>query len=333
MTQPAFLSGVPGVPDDFQTPLVLIALVLVPLLAIWYVLLQRNRRAAATAFAAPRMQASIAPRQPGWRRHLPMVFFLLAVLLLIASAARPEEVREVPVERASIALLTDVSGSMLATDVEPNRLIAAKRAARRFVESVPDRVNVGVVAFSSSATVLQSPTRDRLDVENAIDRLTVSGTTATGDAIRTTLSVLKTQPGENGRRPPSAIVLISDGKSVRGEDPVAVAREAARLRIPIYTVAFGTDAGTITTDGPNGTERVERVPPDPAALAEIAQVTGGETFAAQDADRLNAVYERLGSQLGTRDERTQTTLWFAAGGLVLLLIGAGLSVGLLGRPI
>jgi Ca-activated chloride channel family protein len=318
---------------SFAAPLVLLALAAVPLLALWYLLAQRNRRAAAAAFAAPRMQHAVAPRRPGWRRHLPMALFLLAVAALIVAAARPQRTEAVPIERASIVLLTDVSGSMLATDVQPNRLIAAKRAARRFVDRVPDKVNVGVIAFSTSATVLQSPTRDRLDVENAIDRLTVSGTTATGDAIRTALSVLKTQPGERGRRPPSAIVLISDGKSVRGEDPVTVAGEAARLRIPIYTVAFGTDAGTITTDGPDGQERVERVPPDPAALARIAEVTGAQTYSAQDADRLNTVYERLGSQLGTRDEKRQITAAFAAGGLLLLLAGAGLSLRWFGRPI
>jgi Ca-activated chloride channel homolog len=317
----------------FEDPWLLLLLLAVPLLAIWYVLAQRNRSASAAAFAAPRMQSSVAPRRPGGGRHLPIVVFLLAIAALLIAVARPETKKKVPVERASIVLLTDVSGSMLATDVDPNRLIAAKRAARRFVERVPREVNVGVIAFGSSATVLQSPTRDRLDVDNAIDRLSVRGTTATGDAIRTALSVLKTQPGERGRMPPSAIVLISDGKSVKGEDPVTVAAEAARLRIPIYTVAFGTDQGTITTPGPGGTERVERVPPDPVALARIAEVTGADTFSAQDAGRLNAVYERLGSQLGTREETRQITVWFAGAGLVLLLAGAGLSLGMFGRPI
>lgn len=319
---------------SFAAPLVLLALAAVPLLLVWYLLAQRNRSAAASAFAAPRMQAAVAPSRPGWRRHVPMLVFLLALATLIVAAARPQRTEAVPVERASIVLLTDVSGSMLATDVEPNRLIAAKRAARRFVDEVPRSVNIGVIAFNTTATVLQSPTRDRANVETAIDRLQVSGSTATGDAIRTALTVLRNQPGENGRRPPSAIVLISDGRSVRGEDPVNVAGEASRLRIPIYTVAFGTDAGTITVpDARTGDDRTEPVPPDPAALAQIAEVTGGETYTAASADRLNTVYERLGSQLGTRDEERQITAAFAAGGLLLLLAGAGLSLRWFGRPI
>src|SRR5262249_16230965 len=151
--------------------------------------------------------------------------------------------------------------------------IAAKRAARRFVDEVPRQVNVGVISYNTTATVLQSPTRDRASVETAIDRLNVSGTTATGDAIRTATSVLRSQPGVAGGRPPPAIVLIPEGVWVRGSDPIAAAQEAARLRIPIYTVAFGTDAGTITVPDPRtGSERTERVPPDPASLAQIAEV-------------------------------------------------------------
>lgn len=318
---------------SFAAPLVLLALAALPLLAVWYLLAQRNRRAAAAAFASPALQPAVAPRRPGWRRHVPMLVFLVALAALVFAAARPQRTVAVPVERAAIALVTDVSGSMEATDVAPNRLIAAKRAARRFVGKVPRSVNVGVVAFNNHATVLQSPTRDRADVELAIDRLAVSGSTATGEAIATAVDMLRGTPGEGGRRPPSAIVLISDGESVLGRDPLVAAAEARRLRIPIYTVAFGTDGGTIRTVRPDGTTRTEAVPPDPASLAQIAEATGGETFTAETADGLSAVYERLGSQLGTRDEERQITTAFAAGGLVLLLAGAALSLRWFGRPI
>ena len=318
---------------SFAAPLVLLALAVLPLLAAWYLLEQRNRSAAASAFASPRMQPAVAPNRPGWRRHVPMAVFLLAIAVLIVAAARPERTVAVPVERASIALVTDVSGSMLATDVQPNRMIAAKRAARRFVDEVPKTVNLGVISFNNTATVLQSPTRSRADVLTAIDRLAVSGGTATGEAIATATEMLRNQPGENGRRPPSAIVLISDGTSANGRDPIEAAAEARRLRIPIYTVAFGTDQGTITVPGRDGTERTERVPPDPTALAQIAEMTGGETFTADSADRLDTVFERLGSQLGTRDEKRQVTAAFAAGGLLLLLAGAGVSLRWFGRPI
>lgn len=319
---------------SFAAPLVLLALLALPLLAAWYLLQQRSRRAAGAAFAAPRMQAAVAPNRPGWRRHVPMAIFLLATGILVLAAARPQRTVAVPVERASIALVTDVSGSMLATDVAPNRMIAAKRAARRFVDEVPRSVNVGVIAFNNTATVLQSPTRSRDDVLLAIDRLSVSGGTATGEAIHTATEVLASQPGERGRRPPAAIVLISDGTATNGRDPLEAAAEARRLRIPIYTVAFGTDHGTITVpDRSTGAERTERVPPDPVSLEQIAAATGGEAFTADSADKLNTVYERLGSQLGTRDEERQVTAAFAAGGFLLLLAGAGFSLRWFGRPI
>ncbi|HEX5146837.1 MAG TPA: VWA domain-containing protein [Conexibacter sp.] len=317
----------------FAAPLVLLALLALPLLLVWYLQQQHARRAAAAAFAAPRLQPSVAPRRPRWRRHLPMLAFALALALLVLAAARPQRTVAVPVEHAAIMLATDVSGSMLATDVQPSRLIAAKRAARAFLDGVPARVNVGVLAFNNHATVLQSPTRSRSDARAAIDRMQVSGGTATGEAIATALTALQNAPGENGRRPPGAIVLISDGTSTYGRDPIEVAQEAARLHIPIYTVALGTAQGTIHVPDRAGDERLVRVPPDPQSLAAIAHASGGESFTAQTTDGLSAVYEHLGSQLGRRDEHRQVTAAFAAGGLVLLLAGAGLSLRWFGRLI
>jgi Ca-activated chloride channel family protein len=145
--------------------------------------------------------------------------------------------------------------------------------------------------------------------------------------------MLRGVPGEDGRRPPAAIVLISDGESTSGRDPLETAAEARRLRIPIYTVAFGTEQGTITTQQRDGTTRVENVPPDADSLQQIADATGGQTFTAETAGGLEAVYERLGSQLGTRAEERQITTAFAAGGLVLLLAGATMSLSWFGRPI
>jgi Ca-activated chloride channel family protein len=311
---------------SFGAPLVLLALLALPLLLVWYAQQQRVRRAAATAFAAPALMGSVAPRRPRWRRHLPMLAFVLALALLVLAAARPQRTVAVPVEHAAIMLATDVSGSMLATDVEPSRLIAAKRAARAFLDRVPARVNVGVLAFNNHASVLQSPTRSRGDARAAIDRMAVSGGTATGEAIASAVTALRNVPGASGRRPPGAIVLISDGTSTYGRDPLTEARTAARLHIPIYTVALGTDHGTIRVPGRDGEQQTERVPPDPASLAAIAHASGGETFTAATTDGLDAVYQRLGSQLGRRDVHRQVTAAFAAGGLVLLLAGAGLSL-------
>jgi Ca-activated chloride channel family protein len=319
---------------SFAAPLVLIALIAVPLLITWYVRHQRGRSKAAAAFVMPAMVPSVAPRSPRWRRHLPMLAFALALALLVLAAARPQRTVAVPVERASIMLATDVSGSMLATDVSPSRLIAAKRAARTFLGQVPKAVNVGVLAFNNHATVLQSPTRSRADARAAIDRMAVSGGTATGEAIASAMTALHNVPGENGRRPPGAIVLISDGTSTYGRDPLEAARLAARSHVPIYTVALGTDHGTIRVPGKAGQQdRVERVPPDPRALAAIAHASGGQSFTAASTDGLDAVYERLGSQLGRRDVHRQVTAAFAAGGLVLLLAGAALSLRWFGRLI
>lgn len=319
---------------SFGAPLVLIALLALPLLGAWYVLQQRTRRAAAAAFAAPRLQPSVAPRRPGWRRHLPMLAFALALAILVLAAARPQRTVAVPVEHAAIMLATDISGSMLAADVRPNRLIAAKRAGRAFLDAVPRSVNVGVLAFNNHAAVLQSPTRSRAAARAAIDAMAVSGGTATGEAIYAAVGSLRQVPGTDGRRAPGAIVLISDGTATSGRNPLSAAALARRLHIPIYTVALGTARGTIRVkDARGGGTHVVRVPPDPAALAAIARVSGGRAFTAANAGGLSAVYERLGSQLGHRHVKRQVTSAFAAGGIALLLAGAAMSLRWFGRLI
>jgi Ca-activated chloride channel family protein len=318
---------------SFGAPLVLLALVLVPALVFWYVRHQATRRRAAAAFAAPALLASVAPRRPGFRRHAPMLAFALALAILIVAAAKPERTVAVPVERASIMLVTDVSGSMQATDVKPSRLVAARRAARAFVEDVPREVNVGVLAFNGRPRVLQSPTAERADVFAALARLQPSGGTATGEAIESAVRTLRTPTARGGKPPPGAIVLISDGASVKGKDPVEAATEARRAKIPVYTVALGTPGGTIEVPRPGGAGGTEtrRVPPDPESLAQVARASGGDTFAADDAGELERVYERLGSQLTTEKQKRQMTAGFAGGALVLLLAGAGMSLAWFGR--
>jgi Ca-activated chloride channel family protein len=313
---------------SFAAPLVLFALLAVPVLIAAYLTHERRRRAGAAAFAAPQLQPSVAPNRPGWRRHAPMIAFGLAIVALIVAAAKPQHTVAVPVERASIMLATDVSGSMTATDVQPTRLVAAKRAAQRFVSSVPARVNVGVMAFNQAANVLQSPTTDRAAVNDAINRMRSSGTTATGDAIATATRILRNGPG--ARRTPAAIVLLSDGASQRGQDPVAAAQAAKKAHIPIYTVALGTASGTIKVRTRGGTRTVP-VPPDPASLAQIARASGGKSFTAETASGLKQVYAKLGSQLGHRNEKRQLTSTLAGGGLVLLLAGAAMSLAWFGR--
>jgi Ca-activated chloride channel family protein len=318
---------------SFASPLALLALAALPVLALAYLGQQRGRRAAAAAFASPALQASVAPRRPGFRRHLPMFVFLLAIAALIFAAAKPQRTVAVPVERASIMLANDVSGSMTATDVKPTRLAAAQRAAKSFLAKVPKRVNVGLLAFNDSARVLQSPTTDRDAVNTAIDNMTVSGGTATGNAIATATSVLSKSPGVGKKAPPAAIVLLSDGASTRGQDPVAAAQAARKLHIPVYTVVLGTSEGTITVKKSDGTTQTVRVPPDPQSLAQIARASGAASFTAPTASGLKQVYEKLGSQLGHKKQKHQVTTAFAGGGLALLLAGAAMSLAWFGRLI
>jgi Ca-activated chloride channel family protein len=320
---------------SFAAPLVLIALAAIPVLIVLYGGVQRDRRRAASAFAAPALAASVVPRRPGWRRHAPMLVVLIAIAALVVAAAKPQRSVAVPVERASIMLVTDVSGSMQATDVKPTRLEAARAAARRFVREVPKGVNVGVMALSSKPRVLSSPTRDRDAVYAALDQLTPRGGTGTGEAIQAATRILNRAPGVNGKRPPAAIVLISDGSSTGDVDPVAAAQAARKVRIPIYTVALGTAQGTITVPRPGGAGGTEtrQVPPDPQSLSEIAKASGGKTYTAADADKLKDVYERLGSLLGTKKEKREITAGFAGGGLALLLLGAAMSLRWFGRLI
>jgi Ca-activated chloride channel family protein len=317
----------------FATPAALAGLLAVPLVVAWYLAEQRRRRAGAAAFAAPALQPSVMPRRPGWRRHAPAVALALALAVLIVAAARPQRTVAVPVEQASILLATDVSGSMTATDVKPTRLAAAKRAALRFAASVPSQVSIGVIAFNGAPAVLQSPTRDRSAVRSAIARMRSSGGTATGEAIAQAVRVLAA-PAGGGRPAPSAVVLLSDGKSTRGRDPIAAARAAGKAHIPVYTVALGTAAGTITVPRPGGKgTEVRTVPPDPQALADIARASGARSFTAQSATGLAAVYRQLGSRLSHRKERRQVTAAFAGAGLALLLAGAGMSLAWFGRII
>jgi Ca-activated chloride channel family protein len=181
--------------------------------------------------------------------------------------------------------------------------------------------------------VLQSPTTDRFELNRAIDSMQPSGGTAAGEAILASIRSLSQRAGEGGRRPPAAIVLLSDGATTSGTDPAAAAREAKRLKIPVYPVSLGTDEGTITVPRSGGGTETKPVPPDPEAMAEVARLSGGRDFTADTAADLREVYERLGSQLSYRDEKRQVTAAFAGGGLVLLLAAGAMSLRWFGRLI
>jgi Ca-activated chloride channel family protein len=306
---------------SFAAPGYLLALLLVPVAVAGYREARRRRRRYAVRFPAFDTLMAVAPRGPDWRGHAPAALFLLALTGLVLALAKPERTVAVPVERASVVLVTDVSRSMQATDVSPSRLEAARGAADSFLGRVPDELRVGLVAFSDTAQTLQTPTTEHDDVRVALASLDTIAGTATGAGLKTALADLQigTTPD---RRPPSAIVLLSDGSATDGDAAFTAAREARRLRIPIYTVALGTPDGSVVL--PDG--RRLSVPPDPEALQRIAATSGGDAFQAQDSDELGAVYDRLGSQIGSRREQREITSTFA--GIALLLL-AGAVVGTL----
>jgi Ca-activated chloride channel homolog len=315
---------------SFLHPVILVALVAIPVLIWWYVGQQRRRAQAASAFAAPKLAASVTPQRPRWRRHVPMLVLLLALAVLILAAARPQRVEAVPVNTASIMLANDTSGSMAATDVAPTRLRAAQRAATSFLANVPDSVRVGLLEFNSKVTVLQSPTTDHDFVRSALTQLKVTGGTAIGDAIRISLRMLTASRQAGTKPPPAAIVLLSDGGSDVGSDPITAAQQAAADHIPIYTVVLGTAHGTVREKRASGTVTVP-VPPDPRELQQIASISHGESFTATDAQKLDTVYKRLGSQLAHKKVKREITSTFAGGGLALLVLGAVASLTWFGR--
>lgn len=308
---------------SFQAPFFLLALALLPFAIAAYVDSQRRRRRYAVRYPAVGTLA-VLPRHAGWWRHLPAVLYVLALGALVVALARPEATVAVDREQASVVLATDSSGSMQATDVAPNRMTAVRRAASEFLDEVPGEIRVGMVAFSSSAQTLQTPTTDRDAVRRAIAGLKPSGGTATGDAIDASLRSLRPRRDD---RTPAAIVLLSDGKETKGVNSLEAALRARDLRVPVYTVALGTPSGSIEVRRSRGSgTRRQPVPPDPATLREIARRSGGRFFAAPDAGALATIYERLGSNVVKVSERQQVTGRFAGGALALVLGGAVLSL-------
>jgi len=321
---------------SFGSPVALLGLLAVPVLVAWYVTVSVRRRRTADAFRAPELAPSVTPRGPGSRRHVPVILLLTAIALLLTAMAQPQRTVAVAVERAQIMLVTDVSGSMLADDVAPNRLKAAQSATRKFLDEVPDEVNVGIMVFNQTPRVLQSPTTDRDAVREAIDQYQASGGTATGDAIHGALRALgkttgTTTGGKKG--PPSAIVLLSDGVSTKGADPIEAAQAAKQAGVPISTVALGTASGTISVPRPRGAPGFEtrKVPPDPEAMKQIARISGGSFTDAPTSADLSGVYKELGSQLGRRKVKRDMTAGIAGLAGLLVLCASALSLKWFGR--
>ncbi len=322
---------------SFGAPLFLLALAAIPVALALYLSAQRRRRWGEAAFATASTMPSVAPVRPGWRRHAPMAVYALALAALALALARPEATVAVPDRGVAIMLATDRSVSMSATDVEPSRLDAARTAAEDFLEAVPEEAEVGLVTYNDRVRAIETPSTDRTEVRRSLAGLEPGGGTATGDALAAALAALdrarggEGDPSQDGGRAPAAIVLLSDGFSTLGRDPLAAARAAERRGVRVHTVALGTEEGTIERPTRAGGTVTRRVPPDTESLERIASVTGGRAFAAADELELDAVYQELGERLGTKEERREVTSAFAGGAGLLVLLGGAMSLHWFGR--
>jgi Ca-activated chloride channel family protein len=291
-------------------------------LAAAYVWRQRQRQRFAVRFTNLALLDTVAPRRPGWRRHVSAGAFLVALLGLLVGFARPAYTASVPVESATIVVAIDVSGSMAATDVAPSRIAAAQAAATSFVNLLPARFQVGLVVFNDTASAEVSPTNDHKRVTDAISQLQVQGGTAIGDAIFAALDGLGAAPQANGSQPaPARIVLMSDGTTNAGRPNDEAAAAAATAHVPVTTIAYGTDSGTVAVG-----DRIVSVPVDSAALQKIASQTGGKFFAAASAGQLKQVYDTIRTGVSYQVQHRDISMWFVGSGLLLLLAAAAASM-------
>lgn len=308
---------------SFLSPWRLLLLLVVAAVVVVYVVQARRRSTYTVRFTELDLLASVAPRRPGWRRHVPASLLALSLVALVVGFARPQAQVDVPAERATVVVALDVSLSMQAVDVSPTRLSAAQQAATRFVEALPERFNVGLVSFSGTAALVVPPTQDHAKVTQAVQDLTLDNGTAIGEAVFTSLGALKLLPGAPGLpAPPARIVLLSDGSNTVGrpvEQGVSAARDAG---VPVSTIAFGTREGTVTI-----MRQTISVPVDREALQALADGTGGKAYTAESATALSGVYSDIGSQVGTTQERREVTSRFT--GLGLLLATGAAMLGLL----
>ena len=312
----------------FASPIALLGLALIPLAMLLQRMFRRRAQKYAVRYTGVATLQAVLGTTPIWRRHLPAALALLAMACLVLALAKPNRTVAVPAEQASVVLVTDHSRSMMATDVSPTRLEAARNAALRFLSKVPGPVRVGAVAYSDAPDAVQAPTTRRDDVRRIINGLVADGSTATGDALAAAMEGIN-RDKKNGRRPPAAIVLLSDGKTTTGRDPIQVARQAGRAKVPIFTVALGTPGATIPNPYPYAAPLP--VPPDPVTLKRIAAESKGRAYTVEDAGELQSIYQRLGSSIGTRKRKQEITAVFAVGGLLLLAGAAAASMRWSGR--
>jgi Ca-activated chloride channel family protein len=309
---------------SFQQPLWLLLLLVVVTLIAFYVLLQLRRKAYAARFTNVALLGSLVPKRPGWRRHVAFGLVALALGVLVVSLAVPSATVKVPRERATVIMALDVSLSMKATDIDPTRFQAMQVAAKKFVDLLPKQINLGLVSFSGTASTLVTPTTDHVQVRTAIDNLQLAESTAIGEAVFASLTDItnfEATLGTTKNVPPARVVLLSDGFNTVGRSDTQAIDAANAAHVPVSTIAFGTDYGTLDLDG----ETVP-VPVDRPTLKKIADDTGGSFSAAASAGQLQQAYANLGSQIGYTTEPKDISPWFVRTGVFLALLGAVLSL-------
>ena len=304
----------------FLDPERLLILLVIPLLVAAYIFATRRKNRRGMRFTNTSMLEVVVPKQSQWRRHLAVALSLLSLITLTAAFARPKTEVDVPRERATVVLVLDASLSMQATDVEPSRLDAAKAAARDFVEQLPEKYNVSVVSMAGSASILVPPTTAHNTVENAINSIRLQDSTAIGEGIATGLRALQQAPKDPNNPDsvaPGAIVLLSDGSNTVGRAPQQAAAEARAASVPVYTIAYGTENGYVDLEG-----KREPVPVNHKEMQQVADLSGGEYFAAATAEELATVYENIGSEVGYEKAEREVTSRFAGYGLALAVLAA-----------
>jgi Ca-activated chloride channel homolog len=321
-------------------------LLLLPVFVFGYILLLRRRKKYAVRYSNISLVKDALGHRPGIRRYIPPALLLLCIAVMIIALARPAATIVLPSERGTIILAIDVSGSMRASDIKPSRLEAAKSAARVFVEKQPAGVRLGVVCFSGTTAITQAPTTDREAVLAAIDRLYTQFRTAIGSGILTSLDAIFEKPGNkpapvssdilqsdqqklstspvpSGTYAPAIILLLSDGQSNTGPPPLTIIDQAISRGVRIYTVGMGTASGVIQGYDSNYSIRVSL---DETTLTQIAKLTGGKYYKANDESELYRIYEDLGTQLVFEQKQTELTALVTGLAVVIALIAAILSL-------
>ena len=331
---------------SFIWPWMLFSLLLLPLFIGFYLALQRRRRTSVSTGGLAQTAGSGA-RPLHFRRHVPLVFFLLGLGLLLFSLARPQTVVDLPNVDGTVILAFDVSGSMAADDMQPTRMEAAKAAARDFISKQPLNVEVGVVAFSDSGFTVQAPTDDQSALLDTINRLSPQRGTSLAQGILASLAAISTSayagpesysnlvltptptptPVPQGSYTSAVIILLSDGENNENPDPLAAAKTAADRGVRIYTVGIGSPTGT--TVHVNGFSLHTQL--DEATLQQISEITGGTYFNAQSATDLRKIYDHLNTQLVIKPQNTEVTSVFAGASILVMLIGGIFSLLWFGR--